>query len=88
MGPNYLTKEPMKTTVSQITVALRHRPPDAHAVSPYADILRLPHPISRTRPRMSLHSRAAQFAPFAALTGFENDIAETELLVQECYDRG
>lgn len=33
----------------------------------YDDIINLPHPTSRNHPRMSLHDRAAQFAPFAAL---------------------
>ena len=56
--------------------------------SPYADIIRLPHPVSRTHPQMSLHGRAAQFAPFAALTGYESVIAETAHRVQEIYDNG
>lgn len=43
----------------------------------YAHILDMPHPVSATRPRMSLSRRAAQFAPFAALTGFEAMIGET-----------
>ena len=34
----------------------------------YKDMLRLPHPVSATHPRMSLQDRAAQFSPFAALT--------------------
>ena len=44
---------------------------------PYADILRLPHHRAAGRAHMSLHDRAAQFAPFAALTGFDGVIAET-----------
>ena len=44
---------------------------------PYEDILFLPHHVSSRRPRMSLADRAAQFAPFAALTGYEEAIAET-----------
>ena len=43
----------------------------------YDDIIDLPHHQSKERPRMSLHDRAAQFAPFAALTGHEAAIAET-----------
>ncbi len=35
----------------------------------YDDIIGLPHHVSETRPRMSQHDRAAQFSPFAALTG-------------------
>ena len=43
----------------------------------YEDIINLPHPESKKHKRMSAMNRAAQFAPFAALTGFEDDIAET-----------
>lgn len=46
----------------------------------YDDIIDLPHPTSRKYPRMSLHDRAAQFAPFAALTGHEAAIKETARL--------
>ena len=45
----------------------------------YKDIIDLPRPIS-DRPRMTLHERAAQFSPFAALTGYENAIQKTQLL--------
>ena len=38
---------------------------------PYDDIIHLPHPTSKNRPRMSIHDRAAQFSPFAALAGYE-----------------
>ena len=34
----------------------------------YDDIIALPHPEPRTHPRMSLHDRAAQFSPFAAIS--------------------
>ena len=44
---------------------------------PYDDIIRLPHPDSPKHPRMSLYDRAAQFSPFAALTGHSAAIAET-----------
>ena len=43
----------------------------------YDDIIDLPHPTSQNHPRMSLHDRAAQFSPFAALTGHHAAIAET-----------
>ncbi len=43
----------------------------------YDDIIDLPHPVSRRHPRMPVYNRAAQFAPFAALTGFDGVIAET-----------
>ena len=43
----------------------------------YADIIDLPHHVSKTRPKMSMHDRAAQFSPFAALTGYDAAIKET-----------
>lgn len=56
----------------------------------YAHILNMPHPVSPTRPRMSLSRRAAQFAPFAALTGFEAMIGETARRTEGavCLDEG
>lgn len=44
---------------------------------PYDDILHLPHPTSKRHPRMSIADRAAQFSPFAALTGHGAAIEET-----------
>ena len=41
---------------------------------PYDDIIELPHPGSKRHRPMSLPDRAAQFAPFAALTGFGDEI--------------
>ena len=46
----------------------------------YEDLLHRPHPISARHPRMSAENRAAQFAPFAALTGYEAEIRETARL--------
>ena len=46
----------------------------------YASIINLPHHTSPTRPRMSNKDRAAQFAPFAALTGYEQSVFEAERL--------
>ena len=43
----------------------------------YADIIDLPHHVSKRHPQMSMWNRAAQFAPFAALTGYEDDIKDT-----------
>ena len=43
----------------------------------YDDILHLPHPNSSKHPRMAAFGRAAQFSPFAALTGYEGTIRET-----------
>ena len=44
--------------------------------SRYEDILYLPHPVSKTRKRMSQYDRAAQFSPFAALVGYDAAIRE------------
>lgn len=44
----------------------------------YDDIIDLPHPEPQTHPRMAMRDRAAQFAPFAALTGHRAVLAETE----------
>ena len=44
---------------------------------PYNDILPLPHHVSENHPPMSREKRAAQFAPFAALTGYGDAVAET-----------
>ena len=49
----------------------------------YDDIINLPHPTSARHPRMPLKDRAAQFAPFAALTGHEAAIKETTRLTDE-----
>ena len=49
----------------------------------YDDIINLPHPTSLRHPRMPLEDRAAQFAPFAALTGHEAAIKETARLTDE-----
>ena len=49
----------------------------------YDDLLHLPHHVSTVHPRMSLHDRAAQFKPFAALTGYEAVIRETGRLTDQ-----
>lgn len=49
----------------------------------YADIIGLPHHTSRTRPRMSVSARAAQFAPFAALTGYGAAVDETARITDD-----
>ena len=43
----------------------------------YDDIINLPHHISKKYPQMEKESRAAQFAPFAALAGYEDAVEET-----------
>lgn len=47
---------------------------------PYEDIVNLPHHVSETHPRMSRADRAAQFSPFAALTGHDAAVRETARL--------
>lgn len=49
----------------------------------YEDMLYMPHPTSKTHPRMSMEKRAAQFAPFAALTGHADAVEETARITQE-----
>lgn len=46
----------------------------------YDDVIKRQHPTSKKHPRMSNMNRAAQFAPFAALTGYEESIEETARL--------
>ncbi len=48
----------------------------------YDDIIHLPHHTSRKRPRMSPEARAAQFSPFAALSGYEAAVRETARLTE------
>ena len=52
----------------------------------YDDIINLPHHVSATRPQMSMHDRAAQFSPFAALTGYDDAVEETARLTDEQYE--
>ena len=49
----------------------------------YEDIINLPHHVSPSRPQMPMSDRAAQFAPFAALTGYDAAIKETGRLTDE-----
>ena len=47
---------------------------------PYDDIIDLPHPTSERHPRMSMVNRAAQFSPFAALSGYDGAVQEAARL--------
>ena len=49
----------------------------------YDDIINLPHHVSTRHPPMPMYDRAAQFAPFAALTGHDAAIKETERLTED-----
>ena len=51
-------------------------------MSRYDDIINLLHHVSTNHPRMSMHDRAAQFAPFAALVGYDDAVAETARLTE------
>lgn len=51
--------------------------------SKYEEIMKHPHHVSKTRPQMPMSDRAAQFAPFAALTGYDSAIKETGRLTGE-----
>lgn len=51
--------------------------------SEYEDIINLEHPTSKVHQRMSKEARAAQFAPFAALTGHDEAVKETERLTEK-----
>lgn len=48
----------------------------------YEDLLYLPHPVSKNHPPMDLMTRAAQFSPFSALTGYEDAVKEKQRLTQ------
>ena len=54
-----------------------------HMKSKYDEIMGRPHHVSKTRPQMPMSDRAAQFAPFAALTGYDAAIKETGRLTDE-----
>lgn len=54
----------------------------------YDDIINLPHHVSKVHPRMSMYQRAAQFAPFAALTGHDAAIRETARLTDSQIELG
>ena len=52
-------------------------------MSEYDDIIHFPHHVSRIHPQMSMEDRAAQFSPFAALTGYEAAVKETARLTDD-----
>lgn len=54
----------------------------------YDDIINLPHHVSKKHPQMSLSNRAAQFSPFAALTGHKDAIRETARLTDSYIELG
>lgn len=46
-------------------------------IEEFADIIHLPRPEPKNHPRMAMEKRAAQFSPFAALTGYEEVVEQT-----------
>ncbi len=52
-------------------------------MSKYDSIIKKPHHVSKNHPQMSLLDRAAQFAPFAALTGYDAMVKETARTVDQ-----
>ena len=54
-------------------------------MSNYDDIINLPHHVSKRHPQMSMWNRAAQFAPFAALAGYEDAILESAMENESMY---
>ncbi len=65
------------------------RKAQAEAMAKYGDLIDLPHPVSKKHPPLSAAQRAAQFSPFAALTGYEEAIRETarEVSLEEDVER-
>ena len=55
----------------------------SNSMRSYDDILHLPHHVSATHPQMPVSERAAQFSPFAALTGHQKAIKEAARLTDE-----
>lgn len=56
---------------------------DTKNIHQYEDIINMPHPVSNKHPQMTMIARAAQFAPFAALTGHGAAINETGRLTDK-----
>lgn len=54
-----------------------------NGLNKYEDIMNLPHHVSTSHPRMAIYDRAAQFSPFAALTGHDEAIKETSRLTNQ-----
>ena len=52
----------------------------------YDDIINHPHHVSKKHPQMSMMARAAQFAPFAALTGYDAAIDDTKRKVEQEWE--
>ena len=64
-----------------------HKPATNNQPFPYQDILYLPRPVSKTHRPMPIADRAAQFAPFAALTGHGDLIRKTQQIHEEKFEQ-
>ncbi len=53
----------------------------------YDDIINMPHHVSTRHPQMAALDRAAQFSPFAALTGYEKALKETQEMMEERVEK-
>ena len=53
------------------------------STNPYADIIDLPHHVSKRHPQMSMEKRATQFSPFAAMVGHDAAVLETARFTEE-----
>lgn len=60
-----------------------HIAAEAHMAGDYSDLINLPRHVSTKHQPMSIDSRAAQFAPYAALVGHKEIIAQNEKLASE-----
>lgn len=60
-----------------------HIAAEAHMPSNYSDLINLPRHVSTKHPPMSIDSRAAQFAPYAALVGHKEIITQNEKIASE-----
>lgn len=59
---------------------------EEEVLAAYGDIINLPHPVSAKHKQMSIVDRAAQFSPFAALTGHSEAIEETRIETESKED--
>ena len=67
----------MRCTIYQVPFTIYNLTND------YDDIINHPHHVSKKHPQMSMMARAAQFAPFAALTGYDAAIDDTKRKVEQ-----
>lgn len=63
-----------------------HKLVDTKANNKYEDIINLPHHVSTKYSKMSIEQRAAQFAPFAALVGFEERVKIVSEEVEKSFE--